>query len=32
MSEGMMLAADDGKGGVCLLTVDSKMTPGSEVR
>ena len=32
MSEGMMLAADDGEGGVCLLTVDSKIKPGSEVR
>ena len=32
MSEGMMLAADDGEGGVCLLTVDSKINPGSEVR
>jgi len=32
MSEGMMLAADDGEGGVCLLTVDSRIKPGSEVR
>ncbi|MEC7390902.1 MAG: methionine--tRNA ligase, partial [Candidatus Thermoplasmatota archaeon] len=32
MSEGMMLAADDGEGGVCLLTVDSRINPGSEVR
>ncbi len=32
MSEGMMLAADDGDGGVCLLTVDSRINPGSEVR
>ena len=32
MSEGMMLAADDGEGGVCLLTVESKIKPGSEVR
>jgi methionyl-tRNA synthetase len=32
MSEGMMLAADDGEGGVCLLTVDSRINPGSQVR
>ena len=32
MSEGMMLAADDGEGGVCLLTVDSRINPGSKVR
>ena len=32
MSEGMMLAADDGEGGVCLLTVDSRINPGSDVR
>ncbi len=32
MSEGMMLAADDGKGGVRLVTIDGEMTPGSQVR
>ena len=32
MSEGMMLAADDGKGGVKLVTIDGDITPGSEVR
>ena len=32
MSEGMMLAADDGKGGVKLVTIDGEISPGSEVR
>jgi methionyl-tRNA synthetase len=32
MSEGMMLAADDGKGGVRLVTIDGDISPGSEVR
>jgi methionine--tRNA ligase beta chain len=31
-SEGMLLAADDGKGGVSLLTVDRDIAPGSKVR
>ncbi len=32
MSEGMMLAADDGNGGVKLVTIDGDISPGSEVR
>ena len=32
MSEGMMLAADDGKGGVTLVTLDGEISPGSQVR
>jgi methionyl-tRNA synthetase len=32
MSEGMMLAADDGKGGVNLVTIDGDISPGSQVR
>lgn len=32
MSEGMMLAADDGTGRVCLITVDGDIATGSEVR
>ena len=32
MSEGMMLAADDGKGGVKLITIDGEIAPGSQVR
>ena len=32
MSEGMMLAADDGSGNVCLLTIDGSIASGSEVR
>ncbi len=32
MSEGMMLAADDAEGGVCLLTVDTRIKPGSKIR
>ena len=32
MSEGMMLAADDGNGGVKLVTIDGEISPGSEVR
>ena len=32
MSEGMMLAADDGKGGVKLVTIDGDIEPGSQVR
>ena len=32
MSEGMMLAADDGKGGVTLVTLDGDISPGSQVR
>ena len=32
MSEGMMLAADDGQGGVRLVTIDGDISPGSEVR
>ena len=32
MSEGMMLAADDGNGGVRLVTIDGEISPGSEVR
>ncbi|MGQ9473106.1 MAG: methionine--tRNA ligase subunit beta [Candidatus Caldatribacteriaceae bacterium] len=31
-SEGMLLAADDGQGGVSLLTVDRDIAPGSKVR
>ena len=31
MSEGMMLAADDGEASL-LLTVDSRINPGSKVR
>ena len=31
-SEGMMLAADDGKGNVKLITVDGDITTGSQVR
>ena len=32
MSEGMMLAADDGLGGVKLVTIDGDIAPGSKVR
>ena len=32
VSEGMMLAADNGKGGVRLITVDGSIEPGSQVR
>ncbi|BER93060.1 methionine--tRNA ligase subunit beta [Atrimonas thermophila] len=32
VSQGMLLAADDGKGGVSLLTVDRDIEPGSRVR
>lgn len=32
MSEGMILAADDGNGGVKLVTIDGEITPGSQVR
>ncbi|RJU85031.1 MAG: methionine--tRNA ligase [Candidatus Poseidoniales archaeon] len=32
MSEGMMLAADDGQGGVRLVTIDGDISPGSQVR
>lgn len=32
MSEGMMLAADDGNGGVKLITVDGEISTGSQVR
>lgn len=32
LSEGMMLAADNGKGGVTLVTLDGEIEPGSEVR
>jgi methionyl-tRNA synthetase len=32
MSEGMMLAADDGEGGVTLVTLDGEIAPGSQVR
>ncbi|MBT4066953.1 MAG: methionine--tRNA ligase [Euryarchaeota archaeon] len=32
MSEGMMLAADDGNGGVRLITIDGDIAPGSQVR
>ena len=32
MSEGMMLAADDGEGAVRLVTIDGDISPGSEVR
>ena len=32
MSEGMMLAADDGNGGVSLVTIDGEISPGSQVR
>ena len=31
-SEGMMLAADDGEGGVKLLTIDGDLSPGSQIR
>ena len=31
-SEGMMLAADDGNGGVVLVTLDGEIAPGSQVR
>ena len=31
-SEGMLLAADDGKGAVSILTVDRDIAPGSKVR
>ena len=31
-SEGMMLAADDGEGGVKLLTIDGNLSPGSQIR
>ena len=32
MSEGMMLAADDGTGRVCLITIDGEIAVGSTVR
>ena len=32
MSEGMILAADDGQGSVSVLTLDSEMPTGSQVR
>ena len=32
LSEGMLLAADDGDGGVSILTLDVEMPPGSVVR
>ena len=32
MSQGMMLAADDGSGNVRLITVDGEIASGSEVR
>ena len=32
MSEGMILAADDGNGGVKLVTLDGEIAPGSQVR
>ena len=32
VSEGMMLAADDGEGSVRLITVDGEVKPGSQVR
>lgn len=32
VSQGMLLAADDGKGGVSLLTVDRDIEPGSRVK
>ena len=32
LSEGMILAADDGDGNVRLLTPDGEITPGSTVR
>jgi len=32
LSEGMLLAADDGEGGVSILTLDIEMPPGSVVR
>jgi len=32
LSEGMLLAADDGDGGVAILTLDFEMPPGSVVR
>jgi tRNA-binding EMAP/Myf-like protein len=32
MSEGMILAADDGDGKVSVLTLDSEMPNGSQVR
>ena len=32
LSEGMILAADDGEGNVRLLTPDGEITPGSTVR
>jgi methionine--tRNA ligase beta chain len=32
MSEGMMLAADDGEGQVKLVTIDGDISPGSLVR
>ena len=32
MSEGMILAADDGDGNVSVLTLDSEMPTGSQVR
>ena len=32
VSEGMMLAADDGGGVVKLITVDGEIKPGSQVR
>ena len=31
-SEGMMLAADDGNGGVKLVTIDGEISTGSQVR
>jgi methionyl-tRNA synthetase len=32
MSEGMILAADDGDGNICVLTPEGEIRPGSEVR
>jgi len=32
LSEGMLLAADDGEGVVSILTLDTEMPPGSVVR
>jgi tRNA-binding EMAP/Myf-like protein len=32
MSEGMMLAADDGEGGVRLVSIDGDISVGSRVR
>ncbi len=32
ISEGMLLAADDGEGGVRILTTEGEIEPGSRVR